>query len=152
MTDNPKDAIGSRKVPMSVVPTPVIMEVAVGMLEGSLRYGSHNYRKSGVRASVYYDAVNRHLGAWWEGEDIDPDSGLSHVVKAISSLVVLRDAMIRGKMIDNRPPGTSGFVTELNKKCEELIAKYTNPADPFLADGKPDKYMENKDAGPVAIY
>src|SRR5688572_29793649 len=102
---NPKDAVGVQKPPMSTVPSPVLMEVGLAMLEGALKYGRHNYRDAGVRSSVYYDATMRHMMRWFEGEDIDPDSGLSHITKAIASLVVLRDAQMQGKVaFDDRPP------------------------------------------------
>ena len=141
---NPKDAIGITKVPRSTVPAPVIAELGVAMLEGALKYGRHNYRSIGVRASVYYDAANRHLDSFWEGEDIDPDSGLSHITKAIATLTVLRDAQIRGKMVDDRPVGTKGFLAALNEKVRELLKMYPEPKAPFLADRAPDEYQETK--------
>lgn len=130
---NPKDVIGIRKVPMSTLSAPVLAEVGVAMLEGALKYGRHNYRNCGVRASVYYDAtVARHMQAWWEGEDIDVDSGLSHITKAIASLVVLRDSMIRGNWVDDRPPRVeAGWLDPLNKKVVALIEKYPNPVAPY---------------------
>ena len=79
---NPKDAIGVTKAPMSTVPAAVMLELGVAMLEGSCKYGRHNYRYAGVRASVYYDALMRHAMEWWEGTDIDSDSGLNHIIKA----------------------------------------------------------------------
>jgi hypothetical protein len=131
---NPKDAIGIRKAPMSTLSIPVMLEVGVAMLEGALKYGRHNYREIGVRASVYYDAiVARHMAAWWEREDLDPDSGLNHVTKAIAGAMVLRDAMIRGKMVDDRPRGTRGFVQALNAKTEVLLNKYPDPILPFVS-------------------
>lgn len=106
---NPKDAVGSTKPPLSTIPGTVLMELGTAMLEGALKYGRHNYRVAGVRSSIYYDATMRHLIAWWEGEDIDPDSGLSHITKAIASLVVLRDAQLCGKIEwDDRPPYPAG--------------------------------------------
>lgn len=130
---NPKDAIGIKKVPMSTVPSPVLTEVGLGMMEGALKYGRHNYRVIGVRGSVYYDATMRHLMAWWEGQDIDPDSGLSHISKAIASLVVLRDAMIQKKFVDDRPPKTeSDWMADLNKKAAALIEKYPQPVQAFI--------------------
>ena len=72
---NPKDALGIKKAPISTVPANVILETGLALLEGARKYGRHNYRIMGVRASVYYDAVvGRHLAQWWEGEDIDKDS------------------------------------------------------------------------------
>jgi hypothetical protein len=131
---NPKDAVGIKKVPASVVSRPVLGEIALGMLEGALKYGRHNYRAIGVRASVYYDAAHRHLDAWWEGEDTDPDSGLSHVTKAICTLVVLRDAMLRQKCEDDRPPAAEpGWVAELNAKAAALVEKYPEPKEAWTA-------------------
>lgn len=121
---NPKDMVGCLKTPFSVLPTPVMAEVALGMFEGALKYGRHNYRAVGVRGSIYYDATMRHLTSWWEGEDLDPESGLSHITKAISSLTVLRDSMIRNNWEDDRPPATPDLFVELNKKAAQLVEQY----------------------------
>jgi hypothetical protein len=121
---NPKDAVGIKKAPLSTVSAAVLAEVGVGMLEGALKYGRHNYRGVGVRASVYYDATIRHLFSWWEGEDTDPDSQLSHVTKAICSLVVLRDAMIQGKCEDDRPPRSANFYDQLNELAANNVEIY----------------------------
>jgi len=129
---NPKDAVGIKKVPFSTVSAPVIAEIGLAMLEGGRKYGRHNYREIGVRTSVYYDACLRHLTAYWEGEDIDPDSGLSHITKALACLVVLRDAMIVDKCVDDRPPKTKqGWIQELNKRAEEIIERYPDAKDPY---------------------
>uniref|UniRef100_A0AAU6VZN1 dATP/dGTP diphosphohydrolase N-terminal domain-containing protein n=3 Tax=unclassified bacterial viruses TaxID=12333 RepID=A0AAU6VZN1_9VIRU len=121
---NPKDMVGCLKTPFSVLPTPVMAEVALGMFEGALKYGRHNYRAVGVRASIYYDATMRHLTSWWEGEDLDPESQLSHITKAISSLTVLRDSMIRENWEDDRPPATPDLYVELNKRAAALVEQY----------------------------
>jgi hypothetical protein len=134
---NPKDSVGTKKVPFSTVSAPVIAEIGLAMLEGSRKYGRHNYRAIGVRGSVYYDACLRHLTQWWEGEDIDPDSGLSHITKATACLVVLRDAMLLDKMVDDRPPKVrQGWVAELNKKAAEIIEKYPNALEPYTELGQ----------------
>lgn len=130
---NPKDAVGVKKAPFSTVPAPVVAEVGLAMLEGALKYGRHNYRAIGVRTSVYYDAALRHLTAWWEGQDIDPDSGLSHLVKAIACLVVVRDAEMIGKMVDDRPPShRDNWQADLNAKAGALIDKYPTPKDAYI--------------------
>ena len=121
---NPKDVVGTKKAPMSTVSAPVMAEVGVAMLEGACKYGRHNYRAVGVRASVYYDATMRHLMSWWEGEDTDPDSGMNHVTKAITSLVVLRDAMIRDMVTDDRPPSSPDFYQKLNDIASEIIDRH----------------------------
>jgi len=123
---NPKDAVGVAKVSESCIPQGVIGELAIAMQEGARKYGRHNYRIAGVRASVYFDALMRHSKAWWEGEDNDPESGASHITKAIATLVVLRDAMMNGKMTDDRPPPMTDpdWQRKLNELAKGLIEKY----------------------------
>jgi hypothetical protein len=130
--ENPKDAVGSKKLSFAVLPWRVLTNVALAMLEGALKYGRQNYRAAGVRASVYFDAVvGRHLTSWWEGEDIDPDSGLSHITKAIASLVVLRDSMMQDKFNDDRPPKSAPWLPDLNARSEALFDKYPDPKHPY---------------------
>lgn len=125
---NPKDAIGIRKAPLSCVPMNVVAEIGVGMLEGAAKYGRHNYRGVGVRASVYFDATMRHLIAWWEGETIDPESGMHHIAKALTSLTVLRDAQQRGMCDDDRPPPSKPFYAGLNDRAAEILALHADKA------------------------
>jgi hypothetical protein len=66
------------------------------------------------------------LMSWWEGENLDPDSGLSHVTKAIASLVVLRDAMLQGKMTDDRAPSSVEFYPGLNAASASIIDRYAD--------------------------
>jgi len=119
---NPKDALGIAKVPLSGMPAPVLLECGLVKLHGDLKYGPYNWRHAGVRGSVYYDACMRHMMAFWEGEDLDPDSGIHHIAHAITGLSVLRDSMIQGGWTDDRPPATkSGWVAELNAKAKQMI-------------------------------
>lgn len=133
---NPKDAIGIAKVPYSTVPSEVIAELGLAMMEGALKYGRHNYRVAGVRASVYHDAAKRHLDQFWEGQDIDTDSGLSHLVKAMACCVVLRDSQYRDNWVDDRPPKLpDNWMVDLNARAKDLLDKYPNPEPAFTAKG-----------------
>lgn len=133
--ENPKDAIGSRKPPTSTLPWPAIFEAGVGMFEGACKYRRHNYRASRIRASVYFDAALRHLAAWYEGEDIDPDSGLHHVSKAIASMLVLRDAQMNDMILDDRPPKSkSNWLQILQEHMLEVVKRYPNPLKPYTED------------------
>lgn len=100
---NPKDLAGASKPSLAAVPMGVLWEIGQGMAEGARKYGPFNWRDTPIQAHVYCDATLRHLLAWWEREDIDPDSGVHHVTKAITSLMVLRDAIREKSWIDNRP-------------------------------------------------
>lgn len=132
---NPKDAIGIRKVAFSVLPWRVLYRIALGMMEGAAKYGRHNYRAVGCRASVYFDAtVARHIGPWWEGEDIDPDSGEHHIDKAITSLMVMRDSMLQGNFVDDRPPRGNLDMAALNERAGVILDRH--------ADKRPHHYTE----------
>lgn len=114
------------------------------MLEGALKYGRHNYRTVGVRASVYYDAALRHLTSFWEGQDIDPDSGLPHIVKAVACLYVLRDSQRMGNWVDDRPPAMPDsdiWVSLMNEQATYLLAKYPDPK-PAHVNKKEEEYAE----------
>jgi len=129
---NPKDIIGIKKAPLSTLSCHVLYEMGLGMLEGARKYGRHNYRAIGVSATVYYDATLRHLMDWWEGEDIDPDSGLNHITKALTALMVLRDSMLMGNWIDDRPIQNPINMSKLNEKAAMIVEKYPNCVEPFL--------------------
>ena len=135
---NPKDAVGIKKWRyFSTVPFTVVAEVGIALLEGARKYGRHNYRVTGLRASVYLDAAVGHMGQWYEGEDIDADSNLSHITKAIASLVILRDAMIQDKLVDDRPPKANldKVRTEMQAVVDELFIKYPEPVPAFTQEG-----------------
>lgn len=141
---NPKDAVGvSKWRQFAAIPNSVIFGLGVAMLEGALKYGRHNYRVAGVRSSIYYEAAMGHLMAWWEGEDVDPDSGLPHVVKAMASLAVLYDAIAQGKLNDDRPPKFHNF-QEFQRKfgsaVQDLLSKHKETAvEPYTENNKENK-------------
>jgi hypothetical protein len=126
---NLKNQAGIQKLPvLSNVPVAVLREVGVGMAEGGLKYGAYQYRDSRSSAWILFDATLRHLTDWWEGEDLDPDTGLSHLTKAICSLMVMRDAELNGLLEDDRPPRPlSSYKNRLEKIYDDIKSRYPNP-------------------------
>lgn len=117
----------------SVLPWRVIAGLSNAMLEGALKYGRHNYRVAGVKGSVYFDAAIGHLLSWWEGEDIDQDSGLNHLDKAMASLLVLRDGIYEGNWMDDRPPSVDpAALARDNEDTSRIFNKYPNPKEPHV--------------------
>ena len=105
---NPKQAYGDKKVPLHLVPAPAMAAIAMGLKEGARKYGAFNWRTLTVEAETYLGATLRHLMAWQDGEDIDPDSGNTHLSHAMASLAILVDALESGNVYDNRPPKGAG--------------------------------------------
>ena len=79
----------------------------------------------------------RHLASWWEGQDIDPDSGIHHISKAIASLFVLRDAMIHNKVSDDRPPrAPEDWMRQTQAIVDDVLKRYPNPKAPYTHEGQ----------------
>lgn len=127
---NPKDAIGSSKLPIHLWPTTASAMGSIGLLDGMLKYGRANWRSSGVRASIYFDAANRHLNAWFEGEDHDPDSGVPHLAHALACLAIIVDAQAAGKLTDDRQHkgGYRSLINELTGHVGRLKEMHADKA------------------------
>lgn len=109
--ENPKDRVGAGKPPLHLIPPAAEILEAVVMGLGARKYGEFNWRTSKVRATVYIAAAKRHLAQWLDGQNDDPESGVSHLAHARACLGVLLDAIATGNVIDDRPP--AGPATQL---------------------------------------
>lgn len=127
---NPKDLIGSGKLPLHLWPVTATALGSLGLLDGMLKYGRSNFRAVGVRASIYYDAASRHLNAWFEGEAVDPDSGLPHLAHALACLAIIVDAEAAGKLNDDRmhPGGYRALINSLTPHVARLKAVHEGKA------------------------
>ncbi len=67
---------------VSLIPSAPLIEVAKVLTFGAGKYDPHNWRQ-GMNMSRLLDANFRHMLAFKEGEDLDPESGISHVAHAI---------------------------------------------------------------------
>ena len=54
---------------------------------GAEKYGVDNNWQHVLDARRrYYDALMRHIAAWWDGEWLDPESGLPHLAHAAACI------------------------------------------------------------------
>lgn len=123
---NPKDAVANNKIPLSLLSPIAKAAWAVAQLAGGCKYGFWNFRISGVRASVYLDAIDRHRDGILSGEWYDPVDGTPHLGNIMACCAILLDAHAAGKLVDDRPPSVSMRPTyeELEKLIGELKSKY----------------------------
>lgn len=114
---NPKAAFGAAKPSLALVPGAAMVEMA-GVFElGAKKYGPFNWRITKVEAMTYANAAMRHIMSWIDGEDIDPESGKSHLGHGMASLGIVIDAMHTANLIDNRPPkGATAALIAANVK------------------------------------
>lgn len=103
---NPKQAYGDKKVPMHTVPPALMIGAAKAFGEGAVKYGPFNWRDKSVEAMTYVGAIQRHLAAYIDGEDVDPDSltGKLHLEGIAACVGILLDCFYGGFLLDNRPP------------------------------------------------
>lgn len=101
---NPKDRTATNRLDLSLFPDTAICYGALGMTEGDAKYGSYNYRISGVLSSVYYAAARRHLAKWFNGENIDSQTHIPHLASALACIAILIDAVECNALRDDRPP------------------------------------------------
>lgn len=100
--DNPKTQYGEAKTKLSDSPTVGIQKMGRVFTGGAEKYGRFNWRDHTVSATVYYDAAMRHFMAWFNGEDIDPESGEPHLAHVMACCNILLDAEQHGMLNDNR--------------------------------------------------
>jgi hypothetical protein len=101
---NPKDAIGDTKVPMWLLSVVAKAEWALALFAGMTKYGAWNYRKAGVRNSVYLSAMERHMLAYASGEERDPTDGSHHLGNIMACCSIILDAQAMGVLTDDRAP------------------------------------------------
>jgi hypothetical protein len=129
---NPKEEFGDDKIPFHLFPETATAAGALAFLEGGLKYGRMNWRAMGVKATTYNNALRRHMNDWMEGEDIDPDSGLSHLYKALACVAILIDAEVQGNLTDDRhyKGGYHDHAKKLTEHVKRLKEKYKDRPAP----------------------
>jgi hypothetical protein len=100
--NDPKGAIGATKTPLALIPPFAMEQTAWVHKFGAERYGAFNWRDTGVCATTYVAAIMRHLNAWRDGEDLDPESGISHIAHVACSCNILLDSQYCGTLQDDR--------------------------------------------------
>lgn len=95
------------KVQIQRVPVALLVACEQAMTEGRLKYGEQSWRTSGEKVSNLIGGLIRHAFAFWDGEDLDPESatGKTHLAGMVANLAILLDAEACGTLTDDRPKG-----------------------------------------------
>lgn len=102
--ENPKQVQAQKegKPPLNYLVYSVLEEDAKVHKHGADKYGERNWRTQPILASTYEGAILRHFLAWVAGEDIDKDSGYSHLSHIRACCAVVLDSQKFGTLIDDR--------------------------------------------------
>lgn len=104
MTGGVKHDNGKPRI--SLIPKSAIWGCAAALTFGASKYGTHNFRK-GIEYLRLADAAMRHITQYINGEDNDPESGLSHLDHAMASLAMLKEMTVSHPELDDRYKGES---------------------------------------------
>lgn len=85
-----------------LIPPEIEEAVAKVLTFGAIKYGDRNW-ELGMDWGRVYAALRRHMGAWWSGEDNDPETGMPHTWHAACCIAFLTTYEARGVGTDNRP-------------------------------------------------
>jgi len=92
----------SGKPPLAKVPLALTEAVANVMEYGHKKYGDYNNYKKGMEISRNLSCALRHIMAFQNGEDNDPESEQNHLGHAAARLGFVLDNIKRGTAIDDR--------------------------------------------------
>lgn len=108
MSDNEQmqtSATGAKKAGnlqrVGLVPPEFILALSKHYGIGAAKYAAHNWR-GGYDWEWSYNAAMRHLLQFWQGEDIDPETGSPHVISAAWHCCALSIFMEEHPELDTR--------------------------------------------------
>jgi hypothetical protein len=90
------------KVQLSWIVPEFLRGLARVMMFGATKYAPWNWAR-GMAWTKCYDCLQRHMTAWYEGEDLDPETGLSHLDHAAANLMMLKHYADHFREGDDRP-------------------------------------------------
>lgn len=90
------------KVRLELLPHELLFAVGEILTFGAKKYSDRNWEE-GMDWSRVFGALQRHIWAWWSGEDKDPETGKSHLWHAACCIAFLIAYEIRGVGKDDRP-------------------------------------------------
>jgi len=100
---------------MDLVPAGAVIETAKVFTFGAKKYAAHNWRK-GFDYSRLIASLERHIAAFKECEDTDPESGLMHMAHASCCVMMLIEHQLKGYGTDDRYREQSVVKEEKNLK------------------------------------
>lgn len=84
---------------------PLALKAMVDVLTfGAQKYERDNWKRVPDSKRRYFDALQRHLWAWKEGEQLDPESGKHHLAHAMCCLSFLYEHDVKYSL-DNKENG-----------------------------------------------
>tara|TARA_B110000967_G_C18419450_1_gene333115 strand:+ start:164 stop:562 length:399 start_codon:yes stop_codon:yes gene_type:complete len=91
------------KPQLYLLPPKSLNEVGKVLTFGAEKYDPHNWRKVDDLQNRYTSAAMRHMLAHIDGEDVDEETGLSHLAHAICCLMFKLEDQLIAESEEKRP-------------------------------------------------
>lgn len=92
---------GTKEARYDLIPVPALDYLARLYGKGAEKYSEHNWRL-GYNWSLSYSAAQRHMAAFWSGEDLDPETQVPHVINAAFHMFALATFLTEHPELDDR--------------------------------------------------
>ncbi|MCF6159519.1 MAG: hypothetical protein E3K32_13335 [wastewater metagenome] len=89
------------KARYALIPPGALEELARVYTMGAMKYEDNDWLR-GMDFDRVFSAIQRHLWAFWGGENLDEESGLSHLAHAAWGCFALFEYLRLGLGVDNR--------------------------------------------------
>ena len=94
----------SAKPRMNLLPPKAIIEVSKVLTFGAEKYDAENWRKLDDLQNRYTAGALRHIFAHMDGEQLDPETNLSHLAHALCCLLFKLEIELENDMIEEEMP------------------------------------------------
>ena len=94
----------SKKPKMNLLPPKAIVEVAKVLTFGAQKYGPENWKELEDLQNRYLAGALRHIFAHMDGEQLDPETGLSHMAHALCCLLFKLEIELENAKIEEERP------------------------------------------------
>lgn len=91
----------ANKPRFDLIPPEALLQVAAVYSYGAAKYAPRNW-ENGMEWGRVYAATQRHLHAFWAGQDLDEESALPHLAHAVFGLLALMEYAETHPEMDDR--------------------------------------------------
>ena len=118
----------SEKPKLHLLPPKAVIEVGKVLTFGAAKYDPENWKKVPDLQNRYTSAALRHIFAHMDGEELDPETKLSHLAHAMCCLLFKLEIELEERLKEEEPRETDGSEHSTRNRFAESNGKL-NEAD-----------------------
>lgn len=132
------------KLKWGLLSWPALRELVKVLEFGAKKYAAWNW-SNGLSWSEAFESMQRHLLAWYTGEDKDSETGLSHMAHVMCNAMFLMHFIIFRTGRDDRPAalnqGDKSIGSDHEAKCQQELA-LAKPATQYALESRGASHIQ----------